>query len=87
MPIYQKSEVARFLHDLDKYHQALKATLTAAPNADVFNFYSHNPDDFARDFVEIDLDELHKAIEFHKVIVQSLKRLEKRPAKQLHKGR
>lgn len=85
MAIFRKEHLAGDKRGLARYYTELLATLEGAPPlAGQAAQYQQAPDDFQRDFTDIDLMELTKAIGRFKVEVDYLKALAKRQAKPVH---
>lgn len=63
MPIVRKSNASRHMQRLEERIDKLKEVLKgSSPNSNLWNFYSLNESDFARDFTEIDPSELSIAL-------------------------
>jgi tetratricopeptide (TPR) repeat protein len=63
VPIVRKSNASRHMQRLEERIDKLKEVLKgSSPNSNLWNFYSLNESDFARDFTEIDPSELSIAL-------------------------
>ena len=84
MPIIRQTELKKLKSEFDDRCERLRHALIGSPaNINVWNFYSLNPDDFNRDFIEIDADVLLTFVEDLQVSLKKLKKIEKLRATQL----
>ena len=70
--------MSRHLQEFDDRCQKLRdALIGSAPNPNVFNEYSLNPEDFARDFVEISANDVSYAVTDFRASLKKLDAIEK----------
>jgi hypothetical protein len=78
MPIIRRRELAPHLVEFDDRCQRLRDALIGGnPNPNVFRRYALNPDDFRRDFTELDARELDYAIDDLIVSLKALKKVKR----------
>lgn len=86
MTIVRKPLLKPFLDELDEYHQRLRAVVEGSePSANLAAHYHSNPEHFQRDYTDVDMDELEKAIKHFKVSVDHLKKIKSKAAKPIHR--
>lgn len=82
MTIIRKDHIRPFLKELDRYYQELRAAVEGLPpSANSSGDYHCAPDQFARDFADIDMDRVADYLLHFKISVDGLKRLKKYAAK------
>jgi hypothetical protein len=87
MTIIRKDLVQKYLAELDLYYNNLRGLVAgAAPSANLSHSYNCEPDQFTRDYADIDTDAVLDAVEHFKIAVTALKRLEKHKAKPNHRA-
>lgn len=87
MTIIRKPLLKPFLDELDEYHQRLRDVVQGRePSDSLAEHYHSNPQQFLRDYTDIDMDELEKAIKHFKVSVDHLKKLKTKAAKPVHRS-
>lgn len=89
MPIYRKTTVQTYVNELETYYKKLYDSLTASqPSSNIAEQFHANPEQFHRDFVEIDLLEVDRLIKHFKVAVESMRDLKKKElqAQTIHRG-
>lgn len=85
MAIFRKTHLHGYLTELALFHQELVATLGGTPPlASMAAQFHQSPDDFQRDFTDIDLDRLNRAIGHFKVVVDDLKSVKAKAQKPVH---
>lgn len=86
MAIFRKAHLDADRRGLTRYYHELMAALDGTqPQAGQAAQYHQNSEDFLRDFTDVDLDELLKAIGRFKVEVEALKRIAKKQQKPIHR--
>jgi len=86
--IYRRDHLEPFLRELAEYYQALKRAVEGVePSPNEAHQYNANPEQFAREFRDVDLDRVEQQIKHFKVAVEFLPKLKKRSAKPNHQGR
>lgn len=86
MTIFRKTHVAPHLAELEIFYERLRKAVEGVPGlASVAEQYHADSDQFSREFVDIDLMQVEKAILHFKVEVDSLKQLKKIAAKPVHR--
>ncbi|WP_275100108.1 hypothetical protein [Sedimenticola hydrogenitrophicus] len=75
MPIYRKETITPHLRELDEYYQNLRSILGAAPNTNIADRFHLTPDQMSKECVQVNLDDLAKAVKHFKVVVEDLGRL------------
>lgn len=86
MTIFRKAHVAPHLAELETFYERLRKAVEGVPGlAGVAEQYHADPDQFSREFVDIDLVQVEKAILHFKVEVDALKQLKKIAAKPVHR--
>lgn len=78
MPILYKTKVIQRIKELDEFHNRLRNVLLKEPPADIYDAYAQNPEDFKRDFVQLDFDEIERCIKLYEVEIKMLKQLNKK---------
>jgi len=86
MAIFRKDHLAGDKAGLTRYYQELLAALEGTtPLAGQAAQFQPAPDDFQRDFTDIDLVELAKSVGRFKVEVDYLKKIKERAVKPAHR--
>lgn len=86
MTIIKKSDLHRHITELETRYEKLKGVVSGgAPNPNIFEQYSANPDQYRNEFTEVNLTDVDYALDDFKTVLKvlgSLKKLEalKRPA-------
>ncbi|WP_435100801.1 hypothetical protein [Arhodomonas sp. AD133] len=87
MPIVRKDHLAPFLDELDEYHRRLReAVQGTTPSPNLAERYHCNPEQFAEEYADVDLDEIAKAVDHFRVAAAHLKRIKHKAAKPVHHG-
>lgn len=78
MAIYRREHLQPYLDELETYYQALRQAVagTEPPGAQAPRFHA-NPEQFAREFREVDLDRVLYQIEHFRASVNFVKNLKK----------
>ena len=86
MPVYRKKHVDDYLRLLEDYYWQLRRALEGdPPNPNMAEDYFANPDQFQRDFVEIDWERVEFQIKHFKVTVEHMRELKKKAVKRRHR--
>jgi len=86
MAVIRKTEMTVRIEKLEQSYRNIRQILGGEDlNLNIWNLHSYNPDDYKRDFTEINLDELSYAIDACRSALTKLARL--KPAKPLKQGR
>jgi hypothetical protein len=84
MPITHQVDLQHLKAEFDERCEKLRHVLIgSSPNRNVFDQYSLNPDDFKRDFIELDEKQLLFAIEDLQTCLKKLKQVSKLRAPRL----
>jgi len=84
MAIISKTEMAVHIAKLEQNYQELRQLLNGEElNPNIWNLYSFNPDDYKRDFAEINLTKLGYAIDACRSSLTKLAGLKTKAAKPL----
>ncbi len=74
------------IEKLDQNYRAIRDILEGAePNENIYEQYSLNPDDYKRDFVEVNLTRLNYAIDSYKSSLAHLSKLKSQPRRASNK--
>lgn len=88
MPIVRKKVAEKHLKRFDERVSALRAVLSGTePNENLADLYALNMDDYKRDFVEINAEDLAYAIADIQTSAKELKKAGALKADKLHKSR
>lgn len=86
MAIYRKEHLDPYLKELETYYWAVRRAVEGdTPNPSNANLYHAAPDDFARDYREIDMDRVERELSRFKATVDGLKQLKKKALKKVHR--
>ena len=84
MPILRKTDLQTHVYEFDDRCEKLRhALIGESPNSNVYDQYSLNPDDFKRDFVEINLQQIDYSISDLSASLKKLKAINRISAKRL----
>jgi hypothetical protein len=87
MAIFRKDSLQRERDQLARYFQQLSETLRGSPpQASLAERFHQNPQDFASEYTDINLEQLTDDIALFKVTVDTLKNLKKKAARPIHLG-
>ncbi|AFL76209.1 hypothetical protein [Thiocystis violascens] len=82
MAIYRKERLEPYLQELEAYYWALRRAVEGvAPNENLAEHYLVNPEQFRREFREVDIDLVLRQIEHFKATAANLKQLRSRAHK------
>jgi len=88
MAIIRTTEMTIHIQKLEQNYQELRTIIGGTePNTNIWNLYSLNPDDYKRDFVEVNLTALDYAISAYKTSLEKLAKLESKQARPLATNR
>lgn len=88
MPIVRKTVASKHLKHLKERLKTLESELQGStPNENIWNQYSVSAEDYRRDFVEIDSDDLSYALSDLEASIKVLKKVNTLKASKLHPGR
>ena len=83
--IFLKSSICRDIEEYKSRTQKLLEILEGGElNNNIYNKYANSPEDFGRDYVEIDIQELEYAISDFETSLKMLKKIKSHKAKPLH---
>lgn len=84
MPIIRQEDLRHLKSEFDERCEKLRHVLIGmSPNRNVFDQYSLNPEDFKRDYVELDEKQLTFAIDDFQTCLKKLKQIKKLRAHRL----
>lgn len=87
MAIFKREHLVKEKEELETFYQRLHAALEGQPGAaNLAANYHCNDEQFASDYVDIDLAELNRAVGHFKVVVDDLKTLKGKALKPLHRA-
>ncbi|MFO1417274.1 MAG: hypothetical protein U1E83_01255 [Methylotetracoccus sp.] len=88
MAIYRKDHVAPYKLELaEYYHEIVHALDGSEPEAGLAEHFHRNPDQFKREFTDIDFDRVLRCIDRFAATVKCLKQLKAKAADTIHRGR
>jgi len=86
MAIYRKEHVDPYLKELESYYWNVRRAVEGdTPNPNVAASYHASPDEFAKHYVEIDIDRVERELNRFKATVENLKQLKKKASKPIHR--
>ncbi len=81
MAIIRRSELERHIKELEKRYKALRAAVGGStPNQNVYEQYHNNPEQYAKEFIEVSVDDVMYALEDVKASLNVLKDIKKMQA-------
>lgn len=88
MAIYRKDRVAPYKLELAQYYQEIVRALEGSePQPSLAEHFHCNPDQFKREFTDIDFDRVLRCIDRFAATVKCLKQLKTKAAETIHRGR
>lgn len=86
MTIIRKDHIQPFTEQLDRYYRELRQLIAGTlPSANLSHTYHCEPDQFAREFTDVDFDQVADYLAHFRISVEALKRLKKHAAKPVGK--
>ena len=87
MVIFKKEHLVAEKQELETFYKRLSDALNGAPgSANIAGDFHCNEQQFAQDYIDIDLHELNRAIGHFKVVVDDLKTLKQKAQKPVHRA-
>lgn len=87
MAIFKNSHLIAEKNELDSFYRRLSNALNGCPGAaNLAPEFHCSIDQFSSEYVDIDLEELNRAIAHFKVVVDELKALKKKAALPIHRA-
>lgn len=81
MAIYRKEHLDPYLRELETYYAALRRAVEGdPPNDNLAEQYRANPEQFRREFTEVDLERVMYQVDHFRAAVTYLKTLDKKAA-------
>ena len=85
MAIFRKDHLSKELTELAVFYEELKSALVGVPlMASLAEHFLHNVEDFQRDYTDVDLRRLNRAIGHFKVVADDLKHIKEKAQKPVH---
>lgn len=82
MTIIRKDHILPFTEQLDRYYQELRQVIAGTqPSPNLSHAYHCEPDQFVREFTDVDFDLVDDYLNHFRISVEALKRLKKHAAK------
>lgn len=86
MAIFRKEHLQPEKTELDRFYAELSNTLAGRePTSGMAESFHQSVEDFQKDFTDIDLRQLNRAIAHFKVIVEDLKHVKEKEQKPIHR--
>ena len=86
MAIYRKTHIDPYLKELETYYWALRRALEGTkPNSNLAENYLANPEQFERDYREVDMEKVLYQVNHFKAAVDFTKNLKGKAQRQVHR--